>query len=334
MRWAMNMLFLILGLAVRGQEVADTTGVWTSSSWTQADYGQEGRIYNRIHHFFENNPALAGFDRRLNVRYGFTAEKLSLGYHASDGTFRHAFHEHRVAVDGPFGIRSDRWGMGLAYVRRREGRHLRQQVEFAHSGRIDMGRHHLIFGAGAQLNLSELDQGDLLFGDMIDPRYGAVYQTAQWPLSGRSTILGLSVGMRYYWRRFRFDYNYRQEPRVFAYAGVSPVRYFHRFATAYHFRIDEDITLSPEVLVSDNVSRTWLASAFVTVTYRDVAYCQLGLADHNRMTFALGGQIKEWVTLQAGSSFYTDPVMVEIAGVATVEARLWFHWDYFKKKKG
>jgi hypothetical protein len=328
-------LCILLLALVSGLSVAqDSTGAWTSSSWTKMGYGQEGRIYNRIHHFFENNPALAGFDRRLNVRYGFTAEKLSLGYHASDGTFRHAFHEHRVAVDGPFGIRSDRWGTGLAYVRRREGRHLRQQVEFAHSGRIDMRRHHLIFGAGVQLNLSELDQRDMLFGDMIDPRYGPIYQTAEFLSSGKSTILGLSVGMRYYWRRFRFDYSFRQEPRTFAYRGVSPVRLFHHFATAYHFRVDEDITLSPEVLVSDNVARTWLVSAFVTVAYRDVAYCQLGLADHNRMTFALGGEIKEWVTLQAGSSFYADPVMVEIAGVATVEARLWFHWDYFKKKKG
>lgn len=324
------LLTLAHGLAV----AQDSTEVWTSSSWTQTDYGQEGRIYNRIHHFFETNPALAGFDRRLNVRYCFSAEKLSLGYQASDGTFRHAFHEHRVAVDGPFGFRSDRWGMGIGYARRREGRHILQQVHFAHSGRIDMGQHHLIFGGGLQLNLSELDQGDLLFRDMIDPRMGAIYQTQDVLTRGRFTILGLSVGMRYYWRRFRFGYAYRQEPRTFAYAGVSPVRSFHHFVTAYHFRVDEDITLSPEVLVGNNTVHTWLASAFVTVTYRDAAYCQLGLADHNRMTFALGGQIKQWVTLQAGSSFYTDPVMVEIAGVATVEARLWFHWDYFKMKKG
>jgi hypothetical protein len=326
---------LLLALASGLSVAQDSTGVWTSSSWTKMGYGQEGRIYNRIHHFFENNPALAGFDRRLNVRYGFTAEKLSLGYHASDGTFRHAFHEHRVAVDGPFGIRSDRWGMGLGYVRRQEGRHILQQVHFAHSGRIDFRNHHLILGGGVQWSMGAFDWDNLLFGDMIDPRYGAIYQTQHVRPSHTLNRIGLLFGMRYYWKRLRFDYSFRYgNDDPFAFAGMSIPLYLHRFVTAYHFKVDDDITLSPEVMVHNNELKRWLASAAVAVTYRDAAYFQLGLADHNRMTFALGGQIRDWVTLQAGSSFFTDPVMVEIAGVATVEARLWFHWDYFKKKKG
>lgn len=328
------MVFLLVagcGAGARGQ---DSTGVWTSTSWRPIGYGQEGRIYNRIHHFFEENPALAGFDRRLNVRYGFTAEKLSLGYHASDGTFRHAFHEHRVAVDGPFGIRSDRWGTGLAYVRRLEGRHILQQVHFAHSGRLDIRDHHIILGGGVQWNLGQFDWRNQLFGDMIDPRNGVIYQTQNVQPSYRLNKIGFKLGLRYYWKRLRFDYSSRYGPGdPFALAGIPTTLWFHRIVTAYHIRVDEDITISPEIFVYNNELKRWMASGFLAVTYRDAAYFQLGLADHNRMTFSIGGQIRDWVTLQAGSSIYTDPVMAEIAGVATVEARLWFHWDYFRKKK-
>ncbi len=331
MRWAVFFLLLTCGADGFAQ---DSTGVYTSSSWRPINYGQEGRIYNRIHHFFENNPALAGFDRRLNVRYGFTAEKLSLGYYASDGTYRHAFQEHRVAVEGPFGIRSDRWGTGLAYVRRQEGRHILQQVHFAHSGRIDMGQHHLILGGGVQWNMGQFDWDNQLFGDMIDPRYGAIYQTQNYRPSGRLNSIGFHAGMRYYWQRMRFDYALSYGPNdPFAFAGMPTTVLFHRFVAAYHIKADDDFTLSPEVMVHSNELGRWLVSGFLAVTYRDAAYFQLGLADHNRMTFAFGGQIKNWVTLQGGASVYTDPVMAEIAGVATVEARLWFHWDYFKKKK-
>jgi len=332
MRWALVFLLVVCGASASGQ---DSTGVWTSSSWRPINYGQEGRIYNRIHHFFENNPALAGFDKCLNVRYGFTAEKLSLGYYASDGTYRHAFQEHRVAIDGPFGIRSDRWGTGLAYVRRQEGRHVLQQVHFAHSGRIDIRDHHIILGGGVQWNLGEFDWENQLFGDMIDPRFGAIYQTQNFRPSTTRNLLALKFGMRYYWQRLRFDYDFSDGPDdPFALSGMPTKWYFHRFVTAYHFKVDDDITLSPEVMVHNNELERWFASGSVAVTYRDIAYAQLGFADHNRLTFAIGGQVRNWVTLQGGASFYSDPVMVEIAGTATADVRIWFHWDYFKKKKG
>ncbi|MCF8255921.1 MAG: hypothetical protein K9J06_00080 [Flavobacteriales bacterium] len=333
MQKALCILLMILAHSLAVAQ--DSTGVWTSSSWRPINYGQEGRIYNRIHHFFESNPALAGFDRRLNVRYGFMAEKLSLGYYASDGTYRHAFQEHRVAIDGPFGIRSDRWGTGLAYVRRQEGRHILQQVYFAHSGRIDMGQHHIILGGGLQWNLGEFDQDNLLWPEMIDPRYGAIYQSTHGRYHSDLNRIGFKLGTRYYWQRLRFDYDFRYGPDdPFAFAGMPTTLWFHHFVTAYHFKVDDDFTLSPEIMVHNNELERWFASGFLSITYRDAAYFQLGLADHNRMTFALGGQIKSWVTLQAGSSIYTDPVMAEIAGAATVEVRLWFHWDYFKRKKG
>lgn len=330
-----KLLCILLVILAHGVAVAqDSLGVWTNSSWRKINYGQEGRIYNRIHHFFESNPALAGFDRRLNVRYGFTAEKLSLGYYASDGTYRHAFQEHRVAIDGPFGIRSDRWGTGLAYVRRQEGRRIVQQVHFAHSGRIDMGHHHLILGGGVQWNLGQFDQDNLLWPDMIDPRVGTIYQTTQFDYYTDLNHIALKLGMRYYWKRLRFDYDFSYGPSdPFAFAGMPTTLNYHRFVTAFHIRVNQFISLTPEILLRNTELERWLASASVIITYRDAAYFQLGLADHNRMTFALGGQIMNWVTLQAASSFYTDPVMAEIAGVATVEARLWFHWDYFKKKK-
>ncbi len=242
MRWALVFLLVVCGASASGQ---DSTGVWTSSSWRPINYGQEGRIYNRIHHFFENNPALAGFDRRLNVRYGFTAEKLSLGYYASDGTYRHAFQEHRVTIDGPFGIRSDRWGTGLGYVRRQEGRHILQQVHFAHSGRIDIRDHHIILGGGVQVNMGQFDWENQLFGDMIDPRHGAIYQTQNFRPNTELNRIGWKLGMRYYWKRLRFDYDFRYGPDdSFAFAGMPTSYYLHRLVTAYHIRADEDFTLT------------------------------------------------------------------------------------------
>ena len=323
MRW--NALFwLLLSLSCFGQEKVDTIlTINEEPEWSNKNYSQEEKIYNRSVWTFLENPAIAGFDRKLNVGYRYVAEKLSMGYYRPEDNFPVLdFQQHHVAIDAAFGGKNKNWGVGAAYSLVREGNYAYHRAVWSHSYKIHLPKgHRLIFGHGVEVYVSSLNWQRLTFGDMIDPRYGYVYPTNEVSPNTSRVIVNYNFGMRYSWKRLSFDYVFQNGPDgLYAYAGANDPQNLHRLKILYHFYVDDDITITPEFVTQNNRVNVWRVHPITTITYQDMLYGQIGFFDFNRLQLKVGYQFKNHFTIEFGASAYTDQAMAEIAGLATAEA--------------
>ncbi|MFT5019937.1 MAG: hypothetical protein ACI9CU_001329, partial [Polaribacter sp.] len=169
-----------------------------SDEWNSVTYSQEDKIYNRSVWTFVDNPALAGFDRKLAFGYRFRMKNLAMGVPNDNGNLEVAFMKHEAFVDLPFGGPKQNWGLGLHYSHEKELRHRYHRVQLAQSHRVKLIKdHYLVIGLSFTVLFSRLDSwDDLIFGDMIDPRYGLVYPTNELRPSDQRTLPYMNAGLR------------------------------------------------------------------------------------------------------------------------------------------
>ncbi|MBI1286766.1 MAG: type IX secretion system membrane protein PorP/SprF [Flavobacteriales bacterium] len=340
MRWATFILLFYFG-SVCAQNATDSTTV-PEPEWETKNYTQEDKIYNRSVWTFVDNPALAGFDRKLAVAYRYRMKNLAMGVPNKDGNLTLAFQRHEAFVDLPFGGPKQNWGMGLYYSYEKELQHTYHRIQMARSFRIQFPKgHNLILGFSVGVQLAKLNNQDrLTFPDMIDPRSGFIYSTWEPRRWDHMAIPYLNGGIRYYWKRFVFDYAVQLGPSgVWALAGAprtSDVR--NKFKAAYHFNVGDDVTISPELVgeiityygvfypngpdkphINKATNNFGLFSGYVTITYKDMVYGQIGVADLNRWSFRAGYQLKDYLVIQLGVSSYLNPTMEKIGGLASVD---------------
>jgi hypothetical protein len=325
MRWAFILLTL-LGSVARAQQATDTTAL-PENEWNATNYTQEDKIYNRSVWTFVDNPALAGFDRKLAVAYRYRMKNLKLGVPNKDGNLVLGFQQHEAFVDLPFGGPKQNWGMGLYYTYEKELQHTYHRVQMARSLRIRLVQeHYLILGFSVGVQFSNLDDWEkFTFGDMIDPRYGFVYPTNEIkPHTDRILPYG-GAGFRYSWRRLSFDYVIETGPNgPFALAGVPTQVLRQKLKAVYHFNLGEGVTVSPEFVGqffnAGGDLYYGLFSGFASITFKNVAFGQFGIADLNRLSFKVGYQWKDMVLIQFGLSSYLNKNMEKIGGLASIDA--------------
>ncbi|MCF8460096.1 MAG: hypothetical protein K9G46_05180 [Flavobacteriales bacterium] len=328
MRITTVLFILLLPLFVFGQETVDSI-VPIEPEWNRKDYSQEDKIFNRSIWTFVDNPALAGFDRKLAAAYRFRMKNLSMGVPNDKGKLELAFMKHEAFVDLSTGGPKQNWGTAVYYSNEKELQHTIQHAMLASSFRINIKDHHLILGAKITFQLSKLnDWGKLTFGDMFDPRYGLVYQTNEIRPSSKSNFIYFGGGLRYYWKRFLFDYSVERKPdNGWALAQMGTNIMTNKLKAVYHFNVGDGITISPEVTgeiqsIGNNIgsgNNFGFFSAYATITYKDMAYGQLGIADLNRLSFRAGYQLKDMLVIEAGLSSYLDKTMEKIGGLAGVD---------------
>ena len=302
-------------------------GEWATKRYIQAD-----KIYNRAVWTFADNPALAGFDRKLNVAYAFKALNLSQGI-GVEGKTTLANWNHTANIDFAFGGTKKNWGTGLHYMYKNAFYHKYQRIQWAHSYRIMLGQHHILLGhaIGIQL-LTSRGWNTFTFGDMIDPRFGYIYVTQEVRPSNQTQFVYMSVGMRYNWRRLSVDYAYQHEPYEGLAFSQTPIKFnFHRLKAVYHIYVGDEVTISPECVVFNNDLKMWRISPYVTITYRDMAFGQLGYEELGRLSFRAGYQFKDIASIMVGFSSFTDEVMVNIAGLASVDIGVRYQLNIRKK---
>ncbi len=300
--------------------------------WAGKGYIQADKIYNRAVWTFADNPALAGFDRKLNVAYAFKALNLSQGYRV-DYTTTLANWNHAANIDFAFGGTKKNWGTGLHYMYKNAFYHKYQRIQWAHSYRITLGQHHILLGhsIGAQFITSN-GWNTFTFPDMIDPRSGFIYETQEIRRFDHLGMANVGAGLRYNWRRLSIDYAYQYEPdELLAFMGASRSFNFHRLKAVYHIYVGDEVTISPECVVFNNDLDMWRFSPYVTITYRDMAFGQLGFEELGRLSFRAGYQFKDIASIMVGFSSYTDEVMVNIAGVASVDIGVRYQLNIRKK---
>ncbi|MGB0368501.1 MAG: type IX secretion system membrane protein PorP/SprF [Flavobacteriales bacterium] len=331
-------LILLPFLAVAQEQKAVPT--FKSDEWNTLGFTQEDKIYSRSVWTFVDNPALAGFDRKLAIAYRFRMKNLAMGIPNEDGNLELGFMKHEAFIDMPFGGPKQNWGLGLYYTREKEIRHWYHRVQLAQSHRIKLVKDHfLILGVSFTIQFSKLDNWDnLVFGDMVDPRYGLVYPTHEQRPSDQRALPYVNAGLKYYWKRFSFDYSVQNGPNgTWALAGMPTSEVTNKLRAAYHFNVGDGVTISPEFvgriktvyghfyannsdrLVDKATNNFGFFSAFATITYKDVVYGQLGIADLNRFTFRAGYQLKDYLVVEVGGSSYIDETMNKIAGPAGVQ---------------
>ena len=174
---------------------------------------------------------------------------------------------------------------------------------------------------------------------MIDPRLGFVYETNQIRPSDSRFIGYFGWGMRYYWKRFSFDYSGQLGPDgTWALAGMPTSEVRNKLKAAYHFNLKDGVTISPEIVGQINTvygvfypngydtspvrkatNNFGLFSAVATITYKDMAYGQLGIVNLNQLSFRLGYQLKDMLVIEAGLSSYLDKTMEKIGGIASAD---------------
>lgn len=336
-----TLIFFLLPLIGLSQEKTDTTVV-AAQEWDNENYTQEDKIYNRSVWTFVDNPALAGFDRKLAVAYRFRMKNLAMGVPNDEGNLELSFMKHEAFVDLPFGGPKQNWGLGLYYNHEKEMEHTYHRVQMARSLRIKLAAdHNLIIGFSIGVQFSKLDDWEnLVFGDMIDPRYGLVYSTQEQRPPDNRVIGYYGGGLRYYWKRFSFDYSCQSGPNgTWALAGAPTSEVRNKFKAVYHINAKDGVTISPEIVgeihtvyatfnsgtsASTAVQRATnnfgSFSAYATISYKDMVYGQLGVADLNRFTFRGGYQLRDYLIIEVGGSSYFDETMKKIAGLASVEA--------------
>jgi hypothetical protein len=322
MRW--NALFLLfVSFSCFGQEKADSIPpASTEPEWSTKNYTQEDKIYNRSVWTFADNPALAGFDRKLNVSYRYVAEKLGMGYRDYYDDKPHLYFErHHANIDAAFGGKNKNWGVGAAYSHVQNGSYDYHSVNWSHSYKIQLPKgHRLLIGHGVAFHFSRLDWNRLTFGDMIDPRYGFIWATNMIRPDTSRVVASLDFGLRYSWKRLSFDYVFQYGPNgLYAYLAYPDVHYIHRLKVLYHFYAGDEITITPEFIIQNNRVNVWRVNPIATVTYRDMFYGQLAFFDFNRMRLRVGYQFRDHFTIELGASAYTDRKLARIAGLASAE---------------
>ena len=324
-----KILFLLfLPALLFGQEKVDSTAEQLPE-WDTKNYSQEDKIFNRSVWTFVDNPALAGFDRKLAVAYRFRMKNLSMGVPNDEGNLKLAFMKHEAFVDLSTGGPKQNWGAAIYYSNEKELQHSIQHIVSASSFRISIKNHHLILGAKATVQFSKLnDWNRLTFPDMIDPRSGFVYETQEIQPNETYAFAYFGAGLRYYWKRFSFDYAVDWKPNSGWEITGAPTRVLsNKFRTTYHFNVGDGITITPEVTgVIQSIGNGFNSkhhlgffSAYTTITYKDIAYGQLGVADLNRLSFRAGYQLKDMLVVEAGMTSYLDKTMEKIGGLASVD---------------
>ena len=336
-------IFLFIGSACFAQEKKDSTSIQAEPEWNTKNYTQVAKIYNRSVWTFADNPALAGFDRKLAVAYRFGMRNLSMGVPNDEGNLELAFMKHEAFADYGFGGKRKNWGVGLYYNHEKEFQHKYHRAGLSTSYRVQVQRHSVILGLGGGVQFSRLEDWDnFRFSDEYDPRYGFVYPTQEVRPSERRIVGFINVGLRYNWKRLFFGYALQSGPHgAFALYGPPTSVMHNRLRLGYHIQVEDDLTITPELVTE--ISTTYyndpiapgfllgkttnnypLFSGYATFTYKDVAFGQIGIVNHNQMVVNVGYQFKDMLVLHIGTSGYFVKEMAEIGGWAGVEAGLRF----------
>ena len=315
-----GILLVFISISCLAQEGTDSVEVAVPD---HVAYTQESKIYNRSVWTFVDNPALAGFDRKLAAAYRFRMKNLKMGVPNDEGDLELAFMQHEAFIDLSLGGPKQNWGTALYYSNEKELQHNIQKLIAASSIRVNMKDHHLIFGAKMTMQFSKLNDWErLTFGDLFDPRYGPVYQTNEVKPHTQYNFFYFGGGLRYYWKRLAFDYAVEWKPdNGWALAQIGTSILTNKLKTVYHFNVGDGVTISPEVAldIQSTGNDFVFFSAFATISYQDRFYGQLGVADLNRFTFRGGYQLKDYLIIEVGGGSYLNENMKKIGGLASVD---------------
>jgi len=290
---------------------------------------QEGNPWNGTIISAMQNPAFAGFDRRLQIGYSYEGQNLKV----SEGfeTKKAAFWNQKAEIDFAFGGKRDNVGLNITYS---GGQRLitdYHRVQLAHSFRFHLKEHRFILGAGIRYLQLKGGNWSMTYGDMIDPRYGFVYPTQETIGYNQGSVsLEYSAGFIYNWKRFFFGYAFRYEHRSLLLPAKNDLTAVHHLNASYQLQFASAGGLVAG-LTAEYDSFDWFIDPFLLASWKFL-YVKASVPNLTQVRAEIGLQIWRVRVLFAVSSYY-DKYQVRQNGVAAMYGGIRYHFQPLISKK-
>ncbi len=317
-------LFLLLSVSCFAQTESDT--IPQPPAITKF---QEGNPWNGTLITAMQNPAFAGFDRRLQVGYTYEGQNLKVpeGYN----TKKSGFWNQTAIVDFAFGGKRNNVGVNITY---NGGQRLitdYHRLNVAHSYRLHLKQHKFILGLG--LRYLKLERGSMsaTYGDMITPVYGFLVATQETYGSDSIQFAEYSAGLIYNWKRIFFGYAFRYEHRSLLTAAGKDLQPFHHlnasynldFGAAGHFAIG---------FTAEYDNFNWNMEPSVLLMWKHMAFVKVSAPDLKQIKTEIGLQIWRIRVVYSVSTYYKK-YQIEQNGIASMAGGIRYHFQPLIPKK-
>lgn len=322
MRWIV-LVWLLVSFSCVAQEQTDTIPATPSEKEPLV-----GNIWNGILITTMDNPALAGFDRRLQFSYSYQGERLSVpeGFN----TKKAGFWNQSAQIDFAFGGKRKNVGVNVSYNGGQELISTYHRAQIAHSFRLHLDNHKVIGGFGLQyLNL----KGGYLtstYGDMIDPRYGFVYATNEFVKPDSIETMEYSVGFIYNWKPIFIGYSFSKEHRSLLTPAKDDFHSIHHINASFNHHFMQMGHLSVGLTVTYN-SFDWYYEPYFVVTWQENLFASISAPNVEQFKIHFG--LSRWgIRLFYACSFYFNKYAIDNYGVASMEGGIRYHLQPFKQQ--
>ena len=318
------LLFFLVPILAFGQEAIDS-----AEQQVHIPKYQEGNPWNGTVVSAMQNPAFAGFDRRLQVSYSYEGQNLKVPEGIE--TKKAAFWNQKAEIDFAFGGQRDNIGVNISY---NGGQRLitdYHRVQLAHSFRFHLKEHKFILGAGMRYLQLSGGNWSMTYGDMIDPRYGFVYATQERIGYNQDSIsLEYSAGLIYNWKRLFFGYAFRYEHRSLLLPAANDLAGVHHLHASYHLRFGRAGGLVAG-LTAEYDSFNWYIEPTLIASWKFL-YVKASVPNLTQVRAELGLQVWRVRVLFAISSYY-NKYQVRQNGVAAMYGGIRYHFQPLIPKK-
>ncbi|MCB0754613.1 MAG: type IX secretion system membrane protein PorP/SprF [Flavobacteriales bacterium] len=322
MRW--NALFLLLvSLSCFGQEKADSIIAKPEKEYLV------GNIWNGVLFNAMDNPAFAGFDRRLQFSYSYQGERLKVP-EAYD-TRKAGFWNQSAEIDFAFAGKRKNIGVNVSYNGGQELISHYHRVQIAHSYRLHLKDHKLIAGFGLQYLKLKGGVRTATTGDMIDPRYGFIYPGSDFrSLADSIEVLEYSAGFIYNWKGIFVGYSYSREHRSLLTPAEDDFHDLHHISASYSHHFDQMGHVSLGAVINYN-SFDWDYEPFLVVTWKESLFASVSAPNVEQFKIHFG--LTRWgIRLFYASSFYFNKYAIDNYGVASMEGGIRYHIQPFNRR--
>ena len=274
------------------------------------------------------NPAFAGFDRRLQFGYSYEGEKLNVaeGYDTKNA----GFWNQSAIVDFAFGGRRKNIGINITY---NGGQRLitdYHRVQVAHSYRFHLKEHKFILGVGVRYLKLKGGSDSFTYGDMIDPLYGFVYQTSEFYGPDSVQFAEYSAGLIYTWKQLFFGYAFRYEHRSLLTPAGKDFHPVHHLHANYNL----DFFAAGQMAVGFTAEHNgfhWYMEPSLLVMWKQILFVNLSAPDLKQFKTEVGLQIWHFRAVYS-FAFYFDQYANDTFGVAAMSGGLRYHFQPFASK--
>ena len=317
----MRILVLLISTLFIGEAVAQPDSLSKDNSWAV----NRQRIFVK----YWDNPALTGgegrnnidvqYSSRLETKYSYflafsnrlgEKEKWALGY-----TIR------RIA-NGSFGNNIFPWAGILTET----------TLNITSSYKFEFGDHILRPGFSVGYMSKKLNWEDLTFGDMIDPRYGFVYDTQETQVNDTRGVLDFDMGVEYLFRGYYLEAAIRhatQPPQGFVNTGDANLPMEVVIHSGYRLRTGNKLHISPYLISRKSIFYTVFTPG-VLGEIGEKALLGFSYDNLNTITLNTGYHIQYRLRVLVSAGFSTDEILADLSPVGYWKGAITYFFNHNK----